>query len=308
MNVQYDCEQTDASWSGETDGEARVESSVETKLSPDAISLLHEELRTVTGSPKTITAERDVYEALFLKEWQGAAQQDSYKQSVNEAEIRLDKGSLVRQLGASSEQSDDLSSAGRCVRVEPMVITRGRHTFKHEKNLGQCKDGPVVRQELVNPVFLEADRDVAITEALPKQSELANLQAWYEEDVTRLQDQLQTLKTQCDLFIRERHVLIHRAQRAYEKLEAMKMTEALKTENCQGQCKDSALLGKQLKGLKAELSKITKERNAYILKVQRMSRNKAEIQSERDALRREAENCRCQCKDVAVLEKKVNAD
>jgi hypothetical protein len=237
MNVQYDCKQTDASWSGETDGEACVENSVETRLAPDAVSPLHKELRTATGSQRTITAERDVYKDLLLKEWKGAAQQESHNQSVNEAEIRLDKESLVCQLGASS-------SAGRCVRVEPMVITRGRYTFKLEEVLGQCKDAAAVRQELVNPLVLEAERDVTITEALPKQSEIANLQARYEEGVTRLQDKLQTLKTKCDYVIPERRVLIFRAQRADEKLEAMKMTEALKTENRQGQCKDSAPLEK----------------------------------------------------------------
>jgi hypothetical protein len=72
--------------------------------------------------------------------------------------------------------------------------------------------------------------------------ELGNLQPEYNVDVTQMQEQLQILRSQCDFFIRERRVLIYRAQSADEKLEAMKMAEALKMKICQGQCKDYALL------------------------------------------------------------------
>jgi chromosome segregation ATPase len=134
--------------------------------------------------------------------------------------------------------------------------------------------------------------------------ELGNLRAYYKEDVTQLEDQLRKARTQCDQLMCERRVLISRAQRAAEDLEALKMRETL---NHQGQCKDSALLEKQVKNLRAELQKVTKERNAHILKVQHLTRNKAAIQKERDTLRREAENCRCQSKEAAEQEKKLNA-
>jgi hypothetical protein len=62
-----------------------------------------------------------------------AAQEEINTQSVNEAEIPTDEESLVCQVGASKEQSDDLSSAGRCVRAEPTAITWGRHTVKVKK-------------------------------------------------------------------------------------------------------------------------------------------------------------------------------
>jgi hypothetical protein len=56
--------------------------------------------------------------------------------------------------------------------------------------------------------------------------------------------------------------------------------------------------------VRAELNKITTERNPCILKMQRIARNRAEIEKEMDALKPEADNCRCQCKEVAFVEKK----
>jgi hypothetical protein len=80
-----------------------VEIYVETKLARAAGSPLQKELRSVTGYVRRITSEGDIYERLFMKEWQDAAQKESNTQSVNEAEIPTDEESLVCQIGASRE-------------------------------------------------------------------------------------------------------------------------------------------------------------------------------------------------------------
>jgi chromosome segregation ATPase len=133
--------------------------------------------------------------------------------------------------------------------------------------------------------------------------ELESLRAQYQEDVAQLEEQLLNVKTQSIQLVCAERLFMLKALRTDEAFEALKR----ETENHDGQCKDSVQLEKQLKDVRAELNKITKDRNSYILKVQRLAENRAKIKEERDALRREAGNWRCQCKDAAVLEKQLNA-
>ncbi|XP_033611191.1 median body protein-like [Cryptotermes secundus] len=157
-------------------------------------------------------------------------------------------------------------------------------------------------------LILRAQRTADDLEATKKMRDSLKLQhenfrAHCECEVTRLHDLLHSANAKIDRFMCERQVLIARAKRAEEDLQVLKM----RLKNKRDQCNDSALLEKQLKDVREEVKKITKERNSYILKVQRISRNKTEIEKERDSLRRESEKCRCQCKDVEAKEMKLNA-
>jgi chromosome segregation ATPase len=370
--------------------EACEQKYMDTTLTRDAISPPHKELQSVTGYHKCVKSDEDIHERSFSNEWQDAAEQGRSTQSDNEAEIRTDKESRIRQLSASIEQSDGTSSAGRCVRAEPMAITQGRHTVQRE----HIRHAAALRQQLIHvteerdALILESERNATIAQAAKKQNdafkveleklraqkdalslqfeimrahyekeisqhkkdmhmlktqrdyfvdeqdvlilraqrtaedleavkktrdflkgELENMRVEQKEAVTQLEEQLCEVRSQCDQLICERRVLIFRAERAARELEDLKSREALrlKSENQQNQCNDSAVLEKQIKVLKAELNKMTRERNAYILKVQLASRNRTEIQKEKDALALQAENCRCQGTDSAAHEEKVNA-
>jgi hypothetical protein len=224
--------------------EACEEKSVDTTMPPP-----HKEFQRVTGYLKCIKLDEDVHECSFSNERLDAVQQELSTQSVNEAEIRIDNESLVCQVAVFREQTNDTSSAGRCVRAEPTCITQGRNTVKLEEILDQCKDAAALRQQLINVIeerdalILEAEHNAAITEATRKQRdafrvELENVRAQkdaqslqfaimrarYEEEVSLLKNDVHNIKTQRNCIMDGRDALISRAQSTAEDLEAVTKT------------------------------------------------------------------------------------
>jgi hypothetical protein len=322
-NAQLEFVQTDPSCSSEN-GEADEDAAVETILARDGISSVLKELLDVTGYLRTKTSKEDMYERSFLKEGQVTAQEERNSLSVNEAQITIDKESLLCQVEASTEQKDDLSPKGPCMSVQPAVTERSRHTVELQEILEQCKNAAALKKLLVIVIqerdahSLEAEQNAAITENVEKRGEpevanlraqydaqkleLANLKAQYQEDISLLNDQMRILKTQRDHFIEGQDVLAQRVQCISDDLETVKRTRdflGLELENWRAQYEqDVSLLRSQLHFARTQCLHFIDERELLLMRVQR-------IGAELEVLKRKPVNRQGHCKDCRLLENKL---
>jgi hypothetical protein len=119
---------------------------------------------------------------------------------------------------------------------------------------------------------------------------------------------------ECDLELppstskKKRDFLKLKAQRTAANREGIRKERdgiKLATQKLQVRCKDGALLEKELNFLRVLCENIKKERNTFILKLQRTAANREAIK-ERDSLKRQIENLRAQYNDAALLENELN--
>jgi hypothetical protein len=157
--------------------------------------------------------------------------------------------------------------------------------FHSEQVKKQLKNVIEDRQHDI-PFELKYERDAETAEKL--KAEIGKVRTQYEDKIALLEEQLQ----QFQLFKHE--------QRLQENMEAGK-----ETKKSVGQCKAPALLEKKVNILMEENKIITKERNALILKAQRLERKRDAMKIEMDALKSEAEISRRTCKEFEVLEEQL---
>jgi chromosome segregation ATPase len=153
-----------------------------------------------------------------------------------------------------------------------------------------------------------ADNNVLKKERDALKLETKRLRAHCEK-ASLLEDQLKDLRVQRDFITKERDSFQYRFRRSEKDCKSIKKTmEALRveTEELRTKCKDYALLEKQLNTARQHCESMKKERNAFILKAQKVAQSRGAIRIERDALKLEVEHLRTKIEDADMEEDKLN--
>jgi chromosome segregation ATPase len=316
-NKELDSWYSHTSSSGEEDevqeGAAFVDNTIETRMAQDRGSPLPYTRRCMAGQ---IVAKRWEREARKLEEEDLRDQfRDAWALKEDVDKVTEEGGAVTLEAQINAEITGQINKENEALKLKTKELrTQCEERGKLEKQLQslmqKCKDITGERDALLLHVQVIAkERDRAKEQRDALQLETKNLLAQHK-DVALLEKELKAVRVQCDNIARERDSLKLRSRRSEADCKAMsKNIEALKVEmeEIRAQYKGYALLKQQLDTEKQHCQNITKERNAFILRAQKIAESRGTMQIERDALKLTIENLRSEIKDADLLEEKLNA-
>jgi chromosome segregation ATPase len=227
-----------------------------------------------------------------------------------------DASALREQFVKLTEEADDLLTGAErkaattgCLKKENVAQKPEAGNFQV-----QSKDDPEENDKLnfllrkCEDITNERDALLKGNQHMAKEREAILLEKRKLQDSALLQEELNILKEQSNGTAMERDKYRSRVQRLTAKCENMKKAmEAQKaeTKEIQDKFKYIARLERELSTVRQQCKKITKERNAFVLRAQRNAESRAAILLEKDALTLEVENLRAKIKETHQQENQL---
>lgn len=206
-----------------------------------------------------------------------------------------------------TENEDEL----RLETEKQLAQCKGCGTLENELNglMQECKDMRQERDHLLSEVrIMAANRDTIKRDRDALKLEKNNLEAQHEK-AALLEEQLNKERVQCDHIAKERDSFKLKSQRSGVNFKAMsKVMETLKVEaeELRAQCKQYALLQKQLNAAQQQCENVKIERIAFVLRAQQLAESRETMKVESDALKRETENLKAKIKETDLLQEQLN--
>jgi hypothetical protein len=241
---------------------------------------LEYQLRFLTQKCKDIAEERD---ALLLESRTIATDRDI---------LRKDRASLIVKIKNLHAQLKDAALLEEQLQVERKQcedIAKERDSFKLRSQIAE-----------LDKHFIGTVMETLKCEAEELRTKI--------KDYAQLEEQLKTVREQCEKIKRERNAFMLRAQQIAESRENIKIERdalAIETEDLRTKIKNVELLEMELNDARLHCDNIKKERDFYKLKSRETAGNIEATREDIDALKLENEESRSQCKNGALLEKQV---
>jgi chromosome segregation ATPase len=303
-------------------------------------SKLKYELNSLTQKCNDITQKID---ALISENRITADNRDAVKKEMDALKREMDNlkaqakdpSQLKYELNAVRVQCDDITKERDSLKLESRL---SEATFKRNSKAKEALDVEIgemraqlehyallekqlrtLRQECENAkkertAFIHRAKEIAKSREATKNDynkmklEKEKLEAKSKE-ADPVEEKLKTAKRLCENMKRDRDHLKSKARWAGGNRKNMKehMEELkLEIENLRVQCKKSAVLEKQLQTATQQCENIKKEKNAFILRTQRIAADRDSVRKERDHLKHLAETLRAQRLEATLLEDLLN--
>jgi uncharacterized coiled-coil DUF342 family protein len=310
--MESDSRYSDTSSSDEeyevAEGETAVDNITETGMPQDRGSPLLYTGSCMTGEIEAIKLERDALkrevEELRDQCWDAWA----LKQHVDE--VTKERDVLILEAELNAEITRNIMEDRDALRLETEGLrAQYKDSGKLDEQLNslmqKCRDITRERDALVLKAQIMAeDKDVLKKERNALKLETKKLRAKCEK-AALLEEKLNDVREQSDFIAKERDSFQDRYRRAEKNCKStQKIMDALKveTKELRAKLKDYALLEKQLNTARQLCDNIKKERNAFILKAQKLAERRGVMQVERDALKLEIEDLQSKIRNTYIGE------
>ncbi|XP_023702658.1 protein hook homolog isoform X1 [Cryptotermes secundus] len=317
QNMEKDSSYSDASTSGEEDevdeSQTDMDNIIETGMAQDRGSLLLDTGRCMTGEIEAIKRERDALKR-EIEEFRDQFKCVSTLKDYAD-EVTKERDALIFEAELNAEITRNTIEERDALRLETEQLRaqcKQNGKLKEQLDSLMQKCGDITRERdamVLKAQMIAADTDVLKRESNALELETKNLRGQCDK-AALLEEELNDVKVQRDFIAKERDSFQYRYRRSEEECKSMeKIMETLKVEmeELRTKSEENALLEKQLNTARQQCENMKKQRNAFILKAQKVAESRGTIKIERDALKFEIENLRLTIKDADIQEKELNA-